>query len=485
MTNYRPPAEATGEPREFLAWLAGQGIRLVTIGFYDLFNTGVWQAETVTVKYLMENMDKFRKGIEFDGSSIAGWRKINESDMLIVPELDTAFIDPFASPATAFVIGHIVTPDGRVYEMDPRNVASRALEHMARTGIADHASFGPELEGFLFDNVEVGEQVHFISEEEPTSNGNGRLSISHHVRKKGGYFPWGPVDKTYGDRATAALVMEELGILVERFHHEVARAGQFEINFKHGGLLETADRVMLYKYVVKKTAEQRGKTATFMPKPIADDNGSGMHVHFSLWKGGKPLFAGEPGSYAGLSQTGKYAIGGILAHARALSALVAWTTNSYKRLVPGFEAPVNIAYSMSNRSAGVRIPNYYPGNPSAVRMEIRFPDPTCNFQLAGAAILMAALDGIAKKTDPGDPVTVDIYEHKDLGIPQLPGSLAEAMDALQQDCEFLLQGGVFTKEILEKIIMQKAAEAVEIGIEADRAKYPGASPKEIEYYFAC
>ncbi len=425
----------------------------------------------------------FVEGLGFDGSSIRGWQAIHASDMLIVPDPTTAFIDPFCSHPTLSLICDIVDPITREsYSRDPRYIAKKATSYLQLTGIADTAHFGPEAEFFILDDVryETSERCgyYFVDSIEGRWN-SGRdegPNLGHKPRYKEGYFPVPPTDSLQDLRSEMVLQLERLGVVIECQHHEVATAGQAEIDMRFSPLVQMADHLMLYKYVVKNVARQAGKTVTFMPKPIFNDNGSGMHVHQSLWKGGEPLFAGK--EYAGCSQQCIYYIGGILHHARALAAFTNPTTNSYKRLVPGFEAPVNLAYSSRNRSAAVRIPMYSP-SPKAKRIEVRFPDPSCNPYLAFSAMLMAGLDGIENKIDPGGPLDRDIYSMspEEFGdIESTPASLEEALDCLENDHEFLLKGDVFTDDALQTWLEYKrTSECQQVAIRPH--------PHEFELYY--
>ncbi len=438
-------------PKDVLHFARGEGAKLVDLKFIDW--PGVWQHFTVPLHELDE--DTFEEGFGFDGSSIRGWQSIESSDMLVVPDPRTAFIDPFCEHPTLSLICNVVDPITREsYSRDPRHIASKAINYLKLTGIADTAYFGPEAEFFIFDDVRYqtsqNSGFYYVDSIEASWN-SGREenpNLGHKPRNKEGYFPVPPTDTFQDLRSEMVLQMEELGISIEAQHHEVASAGQAEIDMRFKPLVEMADSLLLYKYVVKNVARNAGKTVTFMAKPVFDDNGTGMHVHQSLWKGGKPLFAGN--EYAGVSSDCLYYIGGVLQHARALSAFTNPTTNSYKRLVPGFEAPINLAYSSRNRSAAARIP-MYSASPAAKRVEIRFPDPTCNPYLAFTAMLMAGLDGIENKIDPGDPLDKDIYAlaPEELSeVPVMPGSLEEALDCLEADHEFLLKGDVFTEDAL-------------------------------------
>ena len=399
----------------------------------------------------------------FDGSSIRGWQAINESDMLMVPDPSTAFIDPFLAQPTLVVICNIEDPITREsYSRDPRWIARKAENYLSGSGIGDTVYFGPEAEFFLFNDARfsTGPDHGFYSLDSSEGVWNsGREeaggNLAYKPRHKEGYFPVPPIDSLQDIRTEMVLTMEQLGIQIEAHHHEVATAGQCEIDMRFTTLVAMADQLLKYKYVVKNVARRAGLSATFMPKPVYDDNGSGMHTHQSIWKGGNPLFAGD--GYAGLSQLGLHYIGGILKHSRAIAAFSNPTTNSYKRLVPGFEAPVNLALSSRNRSASCRIPMYSP-SPKAKRVEVRYPDPTANPYLTFAAMLMAGIDGIENKIDPGEPLDKDIYglsAEELANVPTMPGSLEEALDELHADHDFLLKGDVFTEDAIETWIEYK------------------------------
>lgn len=444
--------------KEALALAEKHGVKMVDLKFCDFL--GTWQHFSVPIRCLEES--SFEEGFGFDGSSIRGWQAINASDMLVVPDPDTAFIDPFCEEPTISFICNVVDPITKEpYTRDPRYIAQKAEAYLKSTGIADTAYFGPEAEFFIFDDIRFDQNEHcgyyFVDSIEGRWN-SGREenpNLGYKPRYKEGYFPVPPTDFFQNLRTLMVLKLEELGIEVECQHHEVATAGQAEIDMRFSPLLKMGDNLMKYKYVIKNIAIENGFTVTFMPKPVFNDNGSGMHTHQSLWKDGQPLFAGD--RYGGLSEIALYYIGGILKHAPALCAFTNPTTNSYKRLVPGFEAPVNLAYSSRNRSAAVRIPMYSP-SPKAKRIEVRFPDPTCNGYMAFAAMLMAGLDGIENKIDPGEPLDKDIYSlspEELADVPSTPGSLEEALKALEEDHEFLLKGNVFTEDVIEKWIEWK------------------------------
>jgi len=455
--------ESEVTPKEVLALCREKDVKAVDFRFMDF--PGLWQHFTIPVRGLTE--DVFEDGLGFDGSSIRGWQAINESDMLVVPQPETAFLDPFTELATLAMICNIQDPITREdYSRDPRNVARKAVSYLKNTGIADTAYFGPEAEFFIFDDVRFDQTAnqgfYYVDsiEGEWNRGKNTRAAgegpnLGHKLRHKEGYFPVPPADQMMDIRNEMMQTLLACGLDVECQHHEVATAGQAEIDLRYQELVKMGDQMLLYKYIIKNVARKRGKTATFMPKPIFSDNGSGMHTHVSLWKEGEPLFAG--GSYAGLSDIALNAIGGILKHAPAILAFTNPTTNSYKRLVPGYEAPVNLAYSQRNRSACCRIPMYSP-NPKSKRIEFRCPDPSCNPYLAFSALLMACIDGIQNKVNPGDPLDKDIYDlppEEASEIPQTPGSLDEALAALRNDHEFLLKGEVFTQDVIDTWIKYK------------------------------
>ncbi|MCX8072511.1 MAG: type I glutamate--ammonia ligase [Candidatus Binatia bacterium] len=450
-------------PKEVIKFAKEKKVTMVDIKFNDFL--GIWQHFTIPVSELDEKL--FEEGSGFDGSSIRGWQPIHASDMLVVPDPTTAVIDPFFQEPTLSLIGNIVDPLTKEdYSRDPRNIARKAEAYLKSTGIGDVAYFGPEPEFFIFDDIRYAQDQHsgyyFLDSIEGQWN-TGREekpNLGYKPRYKEGYFPVPPTDSQQDIRSEMVRVMEQVGLRVEKHHHEVATAGQAEIDLRFLPLVKMADALNWYKYIVKNVARRHGKTVTFMPKPIFGDNGSGMHTHQSIWKGETPLFAGD--RYGGLSELAMHYIGGILKHAPALAAFTNPTTNSYRRLVPGFEAPVNLAYSSRNRSAAVRIPMYSP-SPKAKRIEVRFPDPTANGYLAFAAMLMAGLDGIQKRISPGDPLDKDIYsltpeELKD--VPSMPASLEEALENLKRDHEFLLQGDVFTEDVIETWIEYKMANEV-------------------------
>ncbi len=458
-------------PKEVLTLIRQKEVKAVDLRFVDF--PGTWQHFTIPIDQLEEST--FEDGLGFDGSSIRGWQAINESDMLVIPQADTAFIDAFTKDTTLNLICSIQDPLTRQdYSRDPRNVAKKAVNYMKASGIADIAYFGPELEFFIFDSVRFDQNqyegyYHIDSAEGVWNSGRDErcsvtglpANLGNKIRNKEGYFPVPPQDTLQDLRTEMMLNLIAAGVTVEAQHHEVATAGQAEIDMKFAPLVQMGDNVMKYKYILKNTAKKHGKTVTFMPKPIFGDNGTGMHVHTSLWKGGVNLFAGS--GYAGLSEMGLYAIGGLLKHAPSICAFSNPTTNSYKRLVPGFEAPVNLAYSRRNRSASVRIP-MYSANPKAKRIEFRCPDPSSNPYFTFAVMLMAVLDGIKNKTKPGEPLDKDIYdlEPEELAkVPKAPGSLEEAIDNLERDHEFLLQGDVFTKDVIQTWIYLKRTREID------------------------
>ena len=411
--------------------------------------------------------DAFNEGILFDGSSIAGWKAINESDMLLGPDMDTAVMDPFTAQPQLIIFCDVKDPiTGEFYSRDPRGTAKKAEQFVKDSGVGTDVFFGPEAEFFMFDDVRFSVEMNrsffeFYSEEGPYASGDEMEggNMGHRPGVKGGYFPVNPIDQSGDIRAEMTSTLLAMGVDMDKHHHEVAPS-QHELGMTFDHLTRVADKLQLYKYVVHNVAASYGKSATFMPKPVQGDNGTGMHCHQSIWKDGQPLFAGD--KYAGLSQEALWYIGGVLKHAKALNAFTNPSTNSYKRLVPGFEAPVLLAYSARNRSASCRIP--FGSSPKAKRMEIRFPDPTANPYLCFSAMLMAGLDGIKNKIDPGDPRDEDLYELSDEELQDIPtvcGSLREALDSLKADHDFLLEGGVFTKDQIEAYIDLKMEEVVE------------------------
>jgi glutamine synthetase len=444
-------------PKEVLEFAKKNDAKQVDVRFTDL--PGLLHHVSYPIHEL--ELENFEEGYGFDGSSIRGWAVINESDMLLIPDPDTVYMDPFAKTPTLVMLANVVDPITRQhYERDPRWIARKAEMFLNSSGIADTAYFGAEAEFFIFDNIRFDQNEHsgfyFIDAEEGRWNsGREENNLGYRPRYKEGYFPVPPTDHYQDLRSEMVQTMLKCGLNIECHHHEVATGGQAEIDQRFDTMVKSADNMMLYKYVVRNVAHQNGKTVTFMPKPLFGDNGSGMHVHQSLWKAGKPLFAGD--GYAGVSQLALWYIGGLLKHARSLSAIIAPTTNSYKRLVPGYEAPVNLAYSRRNRSAACRIP-MYSASPKAKRVEFRPPDPSCNPYLAFAAMTMAGLDGILNKIDPGEPLDKDIYDlspEEMKSVPSMPGSLEEALTCMENDHAFLLKGDVFTEELLETFIDYK------------------------------
>jgi glutamine synthetase len=464
------------EAREAIAWADTTRAQMVDLKFCDLL--GTWQHMTLPVRAFDEAA--FDEGLGFDGSSIRGWQGISESDMLLMPQAETAILDPAAEVPTLSLVCEIADPVTREpYAKDPRGVARRAEAHLRASGIADTAYFGPECEFFVFDEVhyELGPNKSHYCVDSPEGYWNsGRPGLGYTSRPKEGYFPPAPHDSLHDLRTQMVLTLERLGIPCEFHHHEVASGGQCEIDLRFTTLTQMADQVMTYKYVVKNLARAAGKTATFMPKPIFGDNGSGMHTHQSLWKDGEPLMSDGDG-YAGLSPLARSYVAGLLEHAPALLAFCAPTTNSYRRLVPGYEAPVNLVYSQRNRSACIRIP-MYSESPKAKRIEFRCPDASANPYLAFAAMLMAGLDGIERGLDPGAPADYDLFEEADGSVPQVPGSLPEALDALEADHDFLLRGGVFSEELIRTWIDWKRESEVDVV----RLR---PHPAEFSLYFDC
>lgn len=467
-------------PREAIDFAKESGALVVDIRFTDLF--GAWQHFSMPIDELSEDM--FEEGIGFDGSSIRGFQTINVSDMLLYPDPSSAFMDPFYEIATVCFICDIRDPiTGQRYTRDPRYVAQKAEAHLKASGIADAAFFGPEAEFYIFNDVQYQngpDQAYYSidSDEAPWNAGRDEIpNLGHKMRLKGGYFPTPPNDQLQDVRTEMMLTLIDAGIPVEVQHHEVGGAGQAEIDLRFDTLLSMADKIQKYKYIIKNVAFQNGLTVTFMPKPVYQDNGSGMHTHMSLWMDGKPLFYDESG-YALLSDMARHYIGGVLKHAAAILAFAAPTTNSYKRLVPGYEAPINLVYSQRNRSACVRIPTYS-NSPKARRIEFRAPDPTCNPYLAFSAMLMAGLDGIQNRIEPPEPVDKDLYElppEEKANIPQTPANLADAMTALEEDHEFLLKGDVFTSDLIETYLEYKRS----VDVDALNTR---PHPYEFEMYF--
>jgi len=465
--------------KDVLEFAKAKGVNSVDFRFMDFI--GTWQHFSTPIRELTE--DVFKDGLGFDASSIRGWAHIHESDMLVVPDTESYFIDPFFKDPTLVVVCNIQDPITRAdYSRDPRNIARKAEKYLTSTGIGDTCFIGPEAEFFVFDSVNIKSSINAVGYEIDSEEGHwtsgkvgpdGKPNLGHRIRPKEGYFPVPPIDTQQDLRNEMMLTMEACGIRIERQHHEVATAGQAEIDFVFDKLTRCADMMMTYKYIVKNVAKKHGKVATFMPKPLFGDNGSGMHTHMSIWKDGKNTFYGN--GYANLSDTALYAMGGVLKHAKALTAITNPTTNSYKRLTPGYEAPINLAYSARNRSACLRIP-MFSNNPKAKRFEFRCPDPSCNPYLAFAAIMMAAVDGIQNKIDPGKPLDKDIYDlpPEELAkVPNTPGSLDEALDNLEKDHEFLLKGEVFTKDVITTWIDYKRKK------EADQIRL---RPHPHEYY---
>ncbi len=460
-------AAGATSPAEVLEFAAERGVEMVDLKFVDL--PGTWQHMTLPIGAL--DSGDFESGLGFDGSSIRGFQEIHESDMLLIPDSSTAFIDPYYTRVTLSLICSVADPVlGEPYARDPRFVAQKAERHLVSSGIADVAYFGPEAEFFVFDHIayeQVGHRAFYeVDSGEGFWNTGSPISavpnLAYKLRQKEGYFPVPPADSLANLRSEMVATMESLGIRCEFHHHEVSSGGQGEIDMRFQPLLRMADQMMVYKYVVKNSARAAGKTATFMPKPIFEENGSGMHVHQSLWKDGDPLMYGQ-GGYAHLSELAKHYIGGLLAHAPALLAFCAPTTNSYRRLVPGYEAPVNLVYSARNRSACVRVPMYHEA-PKTKRIEFRSPDPTANPYLAFSALMMAGLDGIKRSLDPGEPLDADLYElpaERLAEIATVPASLEASLDALEADCSFLLEGDVFTSGLIEAYVRYKREEEVD------------------------
>ncbi len=445
-------------PTDVLKLMREENVQIVDLRFMDF--PGIWQHFSVPATVIDEEI--FEEGLGFDGSSIRGWQAINESDMLVKPVAETAFIDPFMAAKTVVLTCNICDPiTGEDYTRDPRNIARKAEAYLQSAGIGDTVFFGPEAEFFIFDDVRFDQNEHegyyHVDSVEGRWN-TGRMenpNLGYKPRYKEGYFPVPPADSLQDIRSEMVLLLEHIGIPVEAQHHEVATGGQCEIDMRFQPLVQMADNLLKYKYIVKNVARRHEKTVTFMPKPLWNDNGSGMHVHMSIWKGGKNLFFGD--GYAGMSETAMHAIGGLLKHAPAVLAFTNPTTNSYKRLVPGFEAPVNLAYSRRNRSASVRIPMYSKSE-KAKRFEFRCPDASGNAYLGFSAMLMAAIDGIQNKIDPGEPLDKDIYDlpPEELAkVPTTPGTLREALNALDADHDFLLKGDVFTPDVIETWIQYK------------------------------
>ncbi|WP_442756920.1 type I glutamate--ammonia ligase [Methylocystis sp. JAN1] len=446
--------------KDVIKQIKDNDVKYVDFRFTD--PRGKWQHVTFDVAIVDE--DALTEGIAFDGSSIAGWKAINESDMTLIPDLETVTMDPFFAAPTMVIVCDVVEPTtGQPYPRDPRSIAKKAMAHIKTLGLGDVAYFGPEAEFFVFDDVRFSADPYntgfqLDSSELPSNSDTAYEggNLGHRIRTKGGYFPVPPVDSAQDMRSEMLSAMAAMGVKTEKHHHEVASA-QHELGLKFDTLVRVADHLQAYKYCIHQVAHSYGKTATFMPKPVFGDNGSGMHVHQSIWNEGKPVFAGD--KYAGLSQECLWYIGGIIKHAKSLNAFTNPSTNSYKRLVPGYEAPVLLAYSSRNRSASCRIP--YVTSPKAKRIEVRFPDPTANPYLAFAAMLMAGLDGIKNKIDPGAPADKDLYDlppEELKAIPTVCGSLREALDSLKADHAYLLDGGVFTEDFIQSWIDLKYTE---------------------------
>ena len=452
---------------EVLEFASERGVEMVDLKFVDL--PGTWQHMTLPLSAL--DADDFESGLGFDGSSIRGFQEIHESDMLLVPDPTTAFIDPYYTRTTLSLICSVADPIlGEPYSRDPRFVAQKAERHLIQSGIADVAYFGPEAEFFVFDHIAYEQSEHRAFYEIDSAEGFWNTgapagtspNLAYKLRQKEGYFPVPPADSLANLRSDMVSTMESLGIRCEFHHHEVSSGGQGEIDMRFQPLVRMADQMMIYKYVVKNAAAGAGKTATFMPKPIFEENGSGMHVHQSLWKDGEPLMY-QAGGYAHLSDLARYYIGGLLTHASALMAFCAPTTNSYRRLVPGYEAPVNLVYSARNRSACVRVPMYHEA-PKTKRIEFRSPDPTANPYLAFSALMLAGLDGIKRKLDPGEPLDADIYELPEetlANIGTVPSTLEASLDALEADHQFLSDGDVFTPGLIEAYVRYKRESEVD------------------------
>jgi glutamine synthetase len=450
--------------KEVLEFAKKNRVEVVDLKFVDFI--GTWQHFTIPVEEMTEAL--FKEGSGFDGSSIRGWQAIDNSDMLVIPDPATAVLDPFCNVPTLSMVCDIQDPITQgSYSRDPRYIAKKAESYLLKSKIGDTAYFGPEAEFFIFDGARFDQNTysgyyHIESDEGIWNSGKEGGNLGYKPRHKEGYFPVAPTDSQQDIRTEMILEMRKAGMVVEKHHHEVATAGQAEIDVRFDSLVRMADKMMMYKYIVKNVAKRHGKTVTFMPKPLFGDNGTGMHTHQSIWKEGKPLFAGK--DYAGMSKLCLYYIGGILKHAPALSAFTNPTTNSYKRLTPGFEAPVFLAYSSRNRSASVRIP-MYSANPKAKRIEVRFPDPACNPYLSFAAMLMAGLDGIENKIEPGKPMDKDLYDlepEEAAKIPTMPGSLDDALENLEKDHAFLLKGGVFTNDVIDTWIQYKREKEVDV-----------------------
>ncbi|QCB28853.1 type I glutamate--ammonia ligase [Corynebacterium endometrii] len=472
--------------QDIVKFIKDEDVKFVDIRFTDVPGT----ENHFTIPASMFDEEAAEEGFAFDGSSIRGFTTIDESDMNLKPDCQTAFVDPFRAEKTLNIKFFVHDPfTSEPFSRDPRNVARKAEEYLASTGIADTCFFGAEAEFFIFDSVRYAADTHTSFYEVDSNEGwwnrgaetnvDGSLNTGYKTRPKGGYFPTAPYDKTEGVRDAMVRNLQDAGFEIERFHHEVATGGQNEINYKFNTLLHAADDIQTFKYIIKNTAANFGQSATFMPKPLAGDNGSGMHAHQSLWKDGKPLFHDEAG-YAGLSDLARYYIGGILHHAGAVLAFTNPTLNSYHRLVPGFEAPINLVYSQRNRSAAVRIP-ITGSNPKAKRLEFRAPDPSGNPYFGFAAMMLAGLDGIKNRIEPHAPVDKDLYElppEEAASIPQAPTSLEASLQALQEDSEFLTEGDVFTEDLIESYIQYK----VDNEIQPSRLR---PTPLEFEMYYDC
>ena len=452
-------------PRELLQFVSEEGIKMVDLRFVDL--PGLWQHFSISANEVEEEM--FEEGVGFDGSSIRGFQEIQESDMILIPDASTAFKDPFTAVPTLNIICNVKDPVTlQSYTRDPRHIAQKAENYLRSTGIGDTAYFGPEPEFFVLDDIRFDQSYnygyYYVDSKEGfwNSGKEENPNLGYKPRYKEGYFPVPPMDSLQDIRSEMVLLLEEIGVQVEVHHHEVGTAGQCEIDMRFDTLTSMADKFLKYKYIIKNVGRRHGKTVTLMPKPIFQDNGSGMHIHTSIWKGGKNVFY-EPGGYADLSKTAVYYIGGILKHTPALLGFCAPTTNSYRRLVPGYEAPINLIYSQRNRSAAVRIPAYSRSE-KAKRVETRFPDPSCNGYLAFAALLMAGLDGVQNKITPPDPIDKDLYDLAPAdaaNVKSTPGNLEDVLNALEDDHDFLLKGDVFTKDVIETWIEYKRSREVD------------------------
>ena len=452
-------------PRELLQFVSDEGIKMVDLRFVDL--PGLWQHFSISANEVEEEM--FEEGVGFDGSSIRGFQEIQESDMILIPDASTAFKDPFTAVPTLNIICNVKDPVTlQSYTRDPRHIAQKAENYLKSTGIGDTAYFGPEPEFFVLDDIRFDQSYnygyYYVDSKEGfwNSGKEENPNLGYKPRYKEGYFPVPPMDSLQDIRSEMVLLLEEIGVQVEVHHHEVGTAGQCEIDMRFDTLTSMADKFLKYKYIIKNVGRRHGKTVTLMPKPIFQDNGSGMHIHTSIWKAGKNVFY-EPGGYADLSKTAVYYIGGILKHTPALLGFCAPTTNSYRRLVPGYEAPINLIYSQRNRSAAVRIPAYSRSE-KAKRVETRFPDPSCNGYLAFAALLMAGLDGVQNKITPPDPIDKDLYDLAPADaadVKSTPGSLEDVLNALEDDHDFLLKGDVFTKDVIETWIDYKRTREVD------------------------